>query len=131
MKYLFALTAICALLSAPVMAQDKTQAPAAGGAATEAEPPVDVNAAIKTITEFTADDKKVAGYCALSKEMSAVKDGDNAKMEELGKKMDTYLTGLGEQYVDAFSAAEAVAPESEDGKKLDTALGTLETKCGA
>lgn len=128
MKHLFALTAVCALLSAPVMAQ--TTAPAAGGAATEAEPPVDVNAAIKTITEFTNDEKKVSGYCAISKEMATVKDGDNAKMEELGTKMDTYLNGLGEQYADAFAATDAVAPESEDGKKLDTALGALETKCG-
>jgi cell pole-organizing protein PopZ len=124
MKHLFALTAICALLSAPVMAQ--TTAPAAG-----AEEPVDVNAAIKTITEFTADEKKVSGYCAISKEMAAVKEGDTAKMEELGQKMDTYLTGLGEQYADALSAAEGVAPESEDGKKLDTVLGALEAKCGA
>jgi len=125
MKHLFALTAICALLSAPVMAQ--TAAPPAA----EAEEPVDVNAAIKTITEFTADEKKVSGYCAISKEMAAVKEGDTAKMEELGQKMDTYLTGLGEQYADALSAAEGVAPESEDGKKLDTALGALEAKCGA
>jgi hypothetical protein len=125
MKHLFALTAICALLSAPVMAQ--TAAPPAA----EAEEPVDVNAAIKTITEFTADTKKVAGYCAISKEMAAVKEGDTAKMEELGQKMDTYLTGLGEQYADALSAAEGVAPESEDGKKLDTVLGALEAKCGA
>jgi hypothetical protein len=122
MKHLFALTAICALLSAPVMAQ--TAAPAA-------EPPVDVNAAIKTITEFTADTKKVAGYCAISKEMAGVKEGDTAKMEELGTKMDTYLTGLGEQYSNAFGAAEVVTPESEDGKKLDTALGALDAKCGA
>lgn len=129
MKHLFALTAICALLSAPVMAQ--TQAPAAaGGAAAEVEPPVDVNAAIKTITEFTADAKKVAGYCAISKDMAAVKEGDTAKMEEFGKKMDDYLTGLGEQYANAFGAAEVVTPESEDGKKLDAALGALDAKCG-
>ena len=95
------------------------------------EAPVDVNAAIKTITEFTADEKKVAGYCAISKEIAAVKDGDDAKMEELGKKMDAYLSGLGQQYVDAFAATDPSRPESEDGKKLDAALGALETKCGA
>ena len=128
MKHLVALTALCALLSSPVMAQ--AQAPAAG--ATEAaEPPVDVNAAIATITEFSGDAKKVSGYCAISKEMAAVKEGDNAKMEELGQKMDAYLTGLGEKYSDAFGAAESVAPESEDGKKLDTALGAVDAKCGA
>lgn len=128
MKHLFALTAICALLSAPVIAQ--TTAPAAG-AAPEAEEKVDVNASIATITEFTNDATKVAGYCAISKEMAAVKEGDTAKMEELGKKMDAYMNGLGEKYVDAFASSEAVAPESEDGKKLDTALGALEAKCGA
>ena len=128
MKHLVALTAICALLSSPVMAQ--AQAPAAGAAA-EAEAPVDVNAVIKTLTEFSGDAKKVSGYCAISKEISAVKEGDNAKMEELGQKMDAYLTGLGEQYSDAFGAAESIAPESEDGKKLDAALGAIDTKCGA
>ncbi len=129
MKHLFALTAICALLSAPVMAQ--TTAPAAGGAAAEAEDPVDVAATVKTITDLTNDATKLAGYCAISKEMSGVKEGDTAKMEELGQKMDTYLTGLGEQYADAFGAAESVTPESEDGKKLDAAFSALEAKCGA
>jgi hypothetical protein len=129
MKHLFALTAICALLSSPVMAQ--TTAPAAGGAAAEAEEPVDVAATIKTITALTNDATKVAGYCAISKELSAVKETDTAKMEELGKKMDDYLTGLGEEYAEAFGAAESVAPESEDGKKLDAAFTALEDKCGA
>ena len=131
MKHLFALTAICAMLAAPVTAQAQAKAPAAGGAAAEVEPPVDVAATVKTITELTNDEKKVAGYCAISKEISGVKEGDNAKMEELGKKMDTYLTGLGEQYADAFGAAESIAPESEDGKKLDAAFSALEAKCGA
>lgn len=131
MKHLFALTAICALLSAPVMAQATKEPAPAAGAAEETDPPVDVNATIKTITEFTADDKKVAGYCAISKEMSAVKEGDTAKMEELGTKMDAYLSGLGEQYADAFASTEGVDPASEDGKKLDAALGALEQKCGA
>ena len=130
MKHLFALTVICALLAAPVAAQAQAQAPA-GGAAAEAEPPVDVAATVKTITDLTTDEKKVAGYCAISKEISGVKEGDNAKMEELGKKMDAYLTGLGEQYADAFGAAESIAPESEDGKKLDAAFSALEAKCGA
>jgi hypothetical protein len=126
MKHMFALTALCALLSTPVMAQ--AQAPAAGEA--EATEPVDVNAAIKTISELTGDAKKVAGYCAISKEMAGIAETDTAKMEELGTKMDTYLTGLGEQYAEAFEAAESVTPESEDGKKLDAALGALEDKCG-
>jgi hypothetical protein len=126
MKHMFALTALCALLSTPVMAQ--AQAPAAGAA--EAEEPVDVNAAIKTISELSGDEKKVAGYCAISKEMAGIAETDTAKMEELSTKMDTYLTGLGEQYAEAFEAVEAVTPESEDGKKLDTALGALEDKCG-
>lgn len=126
MKHMFALTALCALLSTPVMAQ--AQAPAAGAA--EAEEPVDVNAAIKTISELTGDATKVAGYCAISKEMDGIAETDTAKMEAASTKMETYLTGLGEQYAEAFEAAESVAPESEDGKKLDTVLGALEEKCG-
>jgi hypothetical protein len=119
MKHLFALTAICALLSAPAMAQ------------TAAEPPADINAAVKTITELTNDQTKVAGYCAITKEMAGVAETDTAKMEALGTKMDTYLTGLGEQYAEAFEAGEGIAPESEDGKKLEAAYTALEAKCGA
>ena len=119
MKHLFALTAICALLSAPAMAQ------------TAAEPPADINAAVKTITELTNDQTKVAGYCAITKEMAGIAETDTAKMEAAGTKMDTYLTGLGEQYIEAFEAGEGVAPESEDGKKLEAAYTALEAKCGA
>ena len=123
MKNLFALTAICALLSAPAMAQTQPQA--------AAEPPADINAAVKTITELTNDQTKVAGYCAITKEMAGVAETDTAKMEAVGTKMDAYLTGLGEQYAEAFEAGEGVTPESEDGKKLEAAYTALKAKCGA
>ncbi len=129
MKHLFTLAAICTLLSAPVMAQ--TTAPAAGGAAAEAEEPVDVKVAIKTITDLTNDQTKLAGYCAIAKEIEGVTENDTAKLEAIGTKMDTYLNGLGEQYAEAFEAGDGIAPESEDGKKLEAAFIALEEKCGA
>jgi hypothetical protein len=132
MKHLFASAAICALLAGPAFAQTQPAAPAAE-AEEQAEPatPEQVDAAVKTISGLAADETKVAGYCAISKEMAAAPETDEAKMEELGKKMDDYLTKLGDEYAEAFAVAETVAPETEQGKKLDEAYATLETKCGS
>jgi hypothetical protein len=129
MKNLFALAAVCALLSGPAMAQTQPAAPA--GEAAEAAEPVAVDAAVKAINDIATDEKKAAGYCEISKELSALSETDDAKGEELGKKLDAYLTGLGEEYVEAFDAAESLDPETEDGKKLDTAFTALEAKCAA
>jgi hypothetical protein len=131
MKNLFALAAVCALLSGPAMAQTQPAAPAGEAAETEAAEPVDVDAAVKAINDIATDEKKAAGYCEISKELSALSETDDAKGEELGKKLDAYLTGLGEEYVEAFDAAESLDPETEDGKKLDTAFTALEAKCAA
>ena len=80
---------------------------------------------------MAADQKKASGYCNISKEMGALKEGDDKKSEELGKKMDDYLTSLGEPVVNAFDMAETVDPASEDGQKLDAAFTALDEKCGA
>lgn len=129
MKHLFALAALCALLSGPAMAQTQPAAPAAEEA--EAAEPVDVDAAVKAINDMATDEKKAAGYCEISKELAALTEADDAKGEELGKKLDDYLTGLGEEYIEAFDAAEGLDPETEDGKKLDAAFADLEGKCAA
>ncbi|WP_125461883.1 MULTISPECIES: hypothetical protein [Rhodomicrobium] len=128
MKTFLATTAICALLTMPVFAQ---------AAKPEAEEPVtpptaaEVDSAVKEINALVADDKKVAGYCAIQKELAAVPETDEKKAEEVGTKMDTYLASLGEPVTEAFGVAEVVDPASEDGKKIDTAFGALEAKCGS
>ncbi len=128
MKRVLAISGICTLLASAAMAQTAT--PKEG--ATEPPPSAaEIDAAVKTITDFTADQKKVAGYCAINKEMSALKEGDDKKGEELGKKMDDYLNAQGENVSDAFGIAEVVDPASEGGKKLDAAFGALEAKCGS
>ncbi len=128
MKKIFAITGICALLAAPAFAQDKkAEEPADAPAPTAAE----VDAAAKTINAFVDDQKKVDGYCAIMKDMDTVKEGDDAKAEEMGQKMDTYLKEQGDDVAQAFTVAESVDPETDEGKKIDEALGKLEEKCGS
>ncbi len=130
MKRVLAISGICVLLGSAAMAQTNTPKQGAEDLAEPAPTAAEIDTAVKTINDFTADQKKVAGYCAISKEMSGLKEGDDKKAEELGKKMDDYLTAQGENVSDAFGIAEVVDPESEGGKKLDAALGALEAKCG-
>lgn len=127
MKRLLAVSGICTVLAASIaMAQTKKE---------EAAPPppskAEVEAAVKTINGVASDKKKSDGYCAISKEMSALKDGEDKKAEELNTKMDNYLKGLGEPVLNAFGMAESVDPASEDGQKLDAAFTALDEKCGA
>jgi hypothetical protein len=126
MKRLLAVTGICTLLAAPAFAQTDTkeEAPPAPSKA-------EVEAAVKTINDMAADQKKVSGYCAISKEMGDLKDGEDKKAEELNKKMDDYLTSLGEPVSNAFGMAESVDPASEEGQKLDAAFTALDEKCGS
>jgi hypothetical protein len=125
MKKLLAATAFCALFATGAYAQAAKEE-AAGPAPTAAE----IDAAVKAFADFAADAKKVEGYCAISKEMGALKEGDDKKAEELGQKMDDYINTLGEAIVKAFETAENVDPESEAGKKIDAAYGALDDKCG-
>lgn len=126
MKRLLAVSGICTLLASAAMAQT-AQKEEAAPAPTKAE----VEAAVKTINDMAADQKKASGYCTISKEMGALKEGEDKKAEELGKKMDDYLNTLGEPVVNAFDMAETVDPASEDGQKLDAAFTALDEKCGA
>lgn len=126
MKHLLAITGMCLLLAGPAFAQATPEAEEADTPPTTAE----VDAAVKEITALTADEKKVAGYCEISKELAEVPETDEKKMEEVSAKLDTYLTSLGEPLVEAFGVADAVDATTEDGKKMDAAFGALEDKCG-
>ncbi|NJM34650.1 MAG: hypothetical protein HC850_08000 [Rhodomicrobium sp.] len=126
MKTLLTATAFCALFATAALAQAAKEE-AAAPAPTAAE----IDAAVKAINLLATDQKKSEGYCAISKEMAALKEGDDKKAEELGTKMDDYIASLGKDIAKAFEIAESVDPESEDGKKLDAAYGSLEEKCGA
>jgi hypothetical protein len=128
MKSFLATTAICAFLAMPAFAQ--TAAPAGEEAET---PPTsaEVDGAVKEINALIADQKKLAGYCAISKEGAAIPETDTAKQEEIGTKMDTYLTSLGEPTAEAFGIADSVDPATDDGKKIDAAFSALEAKCGS
>ena len=125
MKRLLAVTGLCTLMASAALAQTP---PAEQGEAPTKE---EIEAAIKTINDMAGDPQKAAGYCAITKEMEALKEGEDEKAEELGKKMDDYLASLGDSVLDAFGIAEVVDPASEDGQKLDDAFGSLEEKCGA
>jgi hypothetical protein len=131
MKKVLALAGLCALLAAPAYAQQQPAQPGAAEPAAEAPSKEEAEKAAKTIETLTGDQKKVEGYCAITKEMAAAPEGDQKKAEELGKKMDDYLNGLGNDTAEAFGIAEAVDPETEEGKKIDAAFTALEGKCGA
>jgi hypothetical protein len=128
MKRLLAVSGICTLLATAAWAQ---QTPPKEEAAPPAPSKAEVEAAIKTINDMAADPKKSGGYCAISKEMGALKEGEDKKAEELNKKMDDYLNSLGQPVVNAFGMAESVDPASEDGQKLDAAFTALDQKCGS
>lgn len=130
MKNLIAIGAFCALFALPAMAQDK--APAEGEeVATEAVTTEEVDAAVETIDGVAEDQAKADGYCAIYKEMEAAPESDEAKAEELSTKMDTYIAGLGEDVADAFALVDTVDPETEDGAKLEEAIGALDEKCAS
>ncbi len=137
MKTIIAITSLCALLALPAFAQtekndDAAQENTAQEEATEEAPSAeDVDAAMKAINSFVEDKKQVEGYCAILKEMEGLKDGDDQKAEELGQKMDTYISGLSEDIQEAFGVAEVVESESEESAKIDEAFGKLEEKCGS
>lgn len=126
MKHLLAITSICALLAGPAFAQTTPEAEEADTPPTTAE----VDAAVKEINALAADEKKVAGYCEISKELAAVPETDEKKMEEVGAKLDAYLVTLGEPVAEAFGVADAVDATTDDGKKMDAAFGALDEKCG-
>lgn len=131
MKNLFAIAGLCALLAAPAFAQTANAPEGAEPeeAAVEAPTTEEVDAAIATLNTIGEDPAKIEGYCALSNEMESVAEGDEAKAEEVGAKMDEYLVSLGEEVMAAFETAEDVDPESDDGRKIDAAFEALEAKC--
>lgn len=131
MKKIFVITSLFALLALPAFAQAPKEGDAAQEEAGQEVPSAEeVNAAAKAINAFVEDKAKLDGYCAILKEMEQVKEGDDAKAEELGQKMDTYISGLSEDVQDAFAVADSVAPESEDAKKIDEAFEKIDEKCG-
>jgi hypothetical protein len=132
MKKIFTIASICALLASPAFAQEKKPDNDAAGEAqetTEAPSAAEVDKAAKAIDTFADDQKKVEGYCTIAKEMGTLKEGDDKKAEELTKKMDDYLASVDKDLPNAFQTAEAVDPETEDGKKVDAAFTKLEGKC--
>lgn len=134
MKKLIAVAGVLALLGTPAFAQteqkDDAATEQADGAAEEPITAEDVDAAVVTITEFAGDEKKVAGYCEIAKQLEALKEDDEKGAEELGGKMDAYLAGLGEDVEEAFGTADEVTADSEEEKKINAALEALDEKCG-
>lgn len=90
-----------------------------------------IETAIKTFETVGDDADKLKVYCDLSKLMSMDEDvEDEAKAEELDKKMQGYMEQLGPDFEAAFEAGADLDPDSDDGKAYDGALDELDTKCG-
>jgi len=113
MKKFSAVIAICGLLASPALAASES-----------------VEAAIKTFQSVGQDADKLKIYCEMSKLMSMDEDvEDEAKAEELDKKMQDYMEKLGPDFEAAFEAGADLDPDSEDGKAYDGALDDLDGKC--
>ena len=112
MKVLFALFACAIALASPVFADEKS------------------DAAIRALDDLQADPAKLEPFCAITKEMSALGEGDDVKSEELEVKMEEFLTGLGPAYAAAWSLGEDLDPSSAEAAALDAAFDRLEQKCG-
>lgn len=128
MKALIAATALATLLAMPAYAQTEGEEQEEETVTISAE---EAEAAAEIISSIGEDQAKLQGYCDIIKEMEAAPEDDEAKAEELGGKMDQYLTDLGEDVADAFGAADSVDPESEEGQKIEEAFEELSEKCGA
>ncbi len=125
MKRIFAVTALCTFLISPAFAQTEPKEDAAQEAPTAEA----IANAVKSLESFIDDKAKTDGYCAILKELEAVPEGDDAKVEEVSQKLDAYIGGLSEDVQNAFTVAEAVAPDSPDAQKIDEAFGKLEEQC--
>jgi len=131
MKSIIAATALAALFAMPVYAQTDGNNAAGQEEETATVSAEEAHAAAEVISGIGEDQAKVDGYCAIIKEMETVPENDDAKAEEFSGKMDEYLASLGEDVADAFTTADIVDPESEDGQKIEAALDGLSQKCGS
>lgn len=102
-----------------------------GEDAEEAPSAEDIAAAAELISEVSENQEQVNGYCAIFKEMEAAPEDDEAKAEELGTRMDEYLNSLGEDVAGAFTVADSVDPESEDGQAIAESVEELNEKCAS
>jgi hypothetical protein len=126
MKKIFSIISVCALLAAPVFAQDKKEEPAAAHPTAQ-----QVDAAVQAIDDLAVDETKVDAYCAIIEEEDAVPEGDAAGAEAVRQKLDTFLAGLGEGARMAFALDETIDPVSEEGQRLGGAFLRLEEACAS
>ena len=112
MKLIIAILASVVALAGPVFADAKT------------------DAAIRALDELEADPAKLEPFCAITKEMSQLGEGDDVKSEELEVRMEEYLTSLGPDYANAWTVGEDLDPSSPEAAALDAAFDRIEQKCG-
>lgn len=113
MKQIMAVIAVCGLLVLPAFALSES-----------------VQSAIKTFEATGADDAKMKTYCEMNTLMAtAGEEEDEAKAEELDKKVQALVKELGPEMESAFEAGGDLDPDSEDGKAYDAAIEALDAKC--
>lgn len=129
MKSFIVATALAALFAMPVYAQTDAENGTESEEATVTLTAEEAQAVAEIISSIGEDQAKTEGYCAIIKDMYAVSEDDEAKQEELGEKMDEYLTNLGDDVAEAFNTADGVDTESEAGQIIEGAFDDLEEKC--
>jgi hypothetical protein len=113
MKTILAACAVCGLLALPASAAS-----------------ANIETAVKAFEAVGADPGKLKTYCEMTKLTAGAEDtADDAKSEELDKKMQGYMKQLGSDFETAYEAGADLDPESDDGKAYDAALDKLDANC--
>ena len=132
MKKILASISVLALFAMPVFAQQNQTEAQPGAEAEEAyTPPTEqeVERAVKAINNLANNDEASDAYCEILDDEANVKEGDTAAEEAVGKKLDAYLAGLGEDARLAFDMDETIDRASPEGQKLGGAFLNLEDQC--
>jgi hypothetical protein len=86
-----------------------------------------VDGAVATFKTVEGDAGKLKIFCEMSAVMDKAGENPDAAADA---KIDGYMKQLGPDFGTAWNAGEGVDEKSADGKKLDSALDELGSKCG-
>jgi len=87
-----------------------------------------VELAISALAKLEKDAAKLTEFCRLNAQYAAAGE-DEAKNEAADRDMESFLKGLGREYVIAWQLGEELDAETEDGKALNAAFDSVESKC--
>lgn len=100
----------------------------ASGLASAADPGVEK--AVKTFEAVGNDATKLKAFCDMSKTMEEA-SADEKKADAADAKIQAFMTTLGPDFKEAWTAGDNLKDDSPDLKTLDDSLDKLQSKCTA